>query len=378
MSRYTVLKFKLLPKPRQKRFLDNMFKEASIIWNIILIHSITDDREAKLFKTKHLNAQLKQNLVRRFCHLLRSQKKLKELGKSGKIGFKPCNVLSAWSMQPIRFKNNKVKIGKLKSLIYVRGIKQIHQLQKRNIKYKFVATQLLRRTNGYYLHVITEIDEPIQSPDSVLGIDFGIKHQLTLSNRVQLSYDNSRLLTKPLARIKRLQKALSRKTKGSRAFRRLKFLIRKTWERYNFKQISIINTIYHILRQYKLAFQKELIHKWHQSEFKSIRCKVQKTFMYKIKSKLALCTDHIEINSSKPTTKTCSRCGYIKDETPLSTRTYKCNRCNLTIDRDLNSAWNMLRCIGYTFNQINELSHIKLSESDIDMLTKHDIRISTI
>nr|WP_279432243.1 zinc ribbon domain-containing protein [Caldanaerobacter subterraneus] len=46
-----------------------------------------------------------------------------------------------------------------------------------------------------------------------------------------------------------------------------------------------------------------------------------------------------------PTTKTCSSCGNIEDLS-LSDRIYKCSRCGLEIDRDLNATINMLKMVG--------------------------------
>jgi len=43
-----------------------------------------------------------------------------------------------------------------------------------------------------------------------------------------------------------------------------------------------------------------------------------------------------------PSTKTCSACGMVKDEMPLSERTYCCGGCGLVIDRDVNAAKNLL------------------------------------
>ena len=42
-----------------------------------------------------------------------------------------------------------------------------------------------------------------------------------------------------------------------------------------------------------------------------------------------------------PISKTCSRCGHVKAELPLSERTYKCPECGLIIDRDFNAARNL-------------------------------------
>ena len=43
-----------------------------------------------------------------------------------------------------------------------------------------------------------------------------------------------------------------------------------------------------------------------------------------------------------PSSKTCSNCGNVKDKLLLSERTYHCNECGFTIDRDLNASINIL------------------------------------
>ncbi len=44
-----------------------------------------------------------------------------------------------------------------------------------------------------------------------------------------------------------------------------------------------------------------------------------------------------------PSSKTCSRCGVVRNELDLSTRTYSCEACGLVINRDLNAAINLAR-----------------------------------
>ena len=51
----------------------------------------------------------------------------------------------------------------------------------------------------------------------------------------------------------------------------------------------------------------------------------------------------------KPSSRTCSACGYKKDDLPLSDRQYHCNRCGTSIDRDVNAAINLRTlAAGYT------------------------------
>ncbi|MGL5278219.1 MAG: RNA-guided endonuclease InsQ/TnpB family protein, partial [Cetobacterium sp.] len=49
----------------------------------------------------------------------------------------------------------------------------------------------------------------------------------------------------------------------------------------------------------------------------------------------------IKIDKWFPSSKTCSFCGTIKTELPLSSRVYKCDECKLEIDRDLNASINI-------------------------------------
>ena len=50
----------------------------------------------------------------------------------------------------------------------------------------------------------------------------------------------------------------------------------------------------------------------------------------------------VKIDRFYPSSKTCSNCGCVKESLKLSERTYKCNECGFTIDRDLNASINIL------------------------------------
>ncbi|MCL5437977.1 MAG: transposase [Candidatus Thermoplasmatota archaeon] len=50
---------------------------------------------------------------------------------------------------------------------------------------------------------------------------------------------------------------------------------------------------------------------------------------------------HVVIPRFVPTTQTCSRCGN-RQEIDLNQRIYSCGKCSLVMDRDLNSAMDIL------------------------------------
>ena len=51
----------------------------------------------------------------------------------------------------------------------------------------------------------------------------------------------------------------------------------------------------------------------------------------------------IKVPTFYPSSKTCSRCGNVKEELLLSKRTYHCECCGLEIDRDYNASINILK-----------------------------------
>ena len=58
-------------------------------------------------------------------------------------------------------------------------------------------------------------------------------------------------------------------------------------------------------------------------------------------------------NKWYPSSKRCSKCGHVKSDLTLKDRIYKCNKCGLIIDRDINAAINLKQ---YAFNYINGLN----------------------
>ncbi len=65
-------------------------------------------------------------------------------------------------------------------------------------------------------------------------------------------------------------------------------------------------------------------------------------FVQMLKYKCVLAGKALVILDERDTSKTCSGCGS-KQEMPLYKRTYRCETCGLVMDRDENSAVNILR-----------------------------------
>ena len=363
MKYYCVLKYKLKPNSTQLQKLYNMFIDANNIWKNIIENSLTDPRFAKNFKSKYLGSQLKQDLFIEFKNLLKSQKELKKLNKSGLIKYKPKYTISAFSNQPIRIVGNKIHIQKI-GQIYSRGIKSnqkyLDKLKLRKIisNYKFVAFQILKRASGFYVHAIVELkdyDYKKYQKYSCTGVDLGIKDNMILSNSQRINW----YITES-RKLKQYQQKLSKidKKDDYLRFKKLVFKIRKEHEKLEFKKQHIISTLINLFKQFEIvAIQDEMIKSWQESYFGE---QIQHRFYGRIYEKLKQMPNVIVIDKSIPTTKTCSNCGNIQ-EISLDQRIYRCNACQIEIDRDLNSALNILKI---ATNQINSVFDFKINLVD--------------
>ena len=242
---------------------------------------------------------------------------------------------------------NRIKLQGLKKPVRVLGL---HQLPE---NCDIAKAELIKKPNGYYIYLTCYIDKKVEKQkqekiNKPIGIDFGIKHQLTLSNGIKINYS-----IEETRRLKRLQKKLSRQQKGSRNYQKTKHKIQKEHQKIYNRRKDIKNKILSLLKRYEyVLIQEEQIKNWHRGLF---RKQIQNTGIggqiYDLSDPkgavISMLKQNIEtlipVDRYEATTKVCSRCGNRKEDIKLSDRTYKCEKCGLVIDRDLNSAINILK-----------------------------------
>ena len=242
--------------------------------------------------------------------------------------------------------NKQIKLPKLKWL-KIRGYRNID-----NINGKIKSVTISKESNGkYYVSVLYEMYDKVPSIKSrtIVGIDLGIKELLTLSDGTV--YDNNKYIYKYTKRIKRKQRELSRKEKGSKNYYKCKkelailhSKLANARKFYTHKITKDITDEYDIITCEKLK-TKEMIIKGKDNKL-SIKIndatfsEIIRQFQYKSKHKGK---EFYQINTYYPSSQICSRCNNqdrrYKD---LTRREYKCTKCNQEIDRDLNASINIM------------------------------------
>lgn len=242
--------------------------------------------------------------------------------------------------------NRQIKLPKLK-WVKIRGYRNTN-----NINGKIKNATISREPNGkYYVSILYEMYDkvPIIKPRTIVGIDLGIKKLLTLSDGTV--YDNNKYIDKYTKRIKRKQRELSRKEKGSKNYYKCKkelailhSKLANARKFYTHKITKDITDEYDIITCEQLK-TKEMIIKGKDNKLSSkindaTFSEIIRQFQYKARYKGKF---FYQINTYYPSSQICSRCStQDKRYKDLTRREYKCLKCNQEIDRDLNASINIM------------------------------------
>ena len=367
LKRCRTINLKIQKNKLNKQQLEHLFMlfiEAKWIYNHILndIKNRANDTYVKSLKQievpyqdkveikplKFISSQMKQAIATQVKSNLIALSKLKKKGhKVGKLKFKSfvnsINLKQYKITHRIDFKSNKISIQGIKKNIKVNGLNQIKEFASKFPDLEIANAKLLKINDDYYLN-LTIYHTDIEKKNETIGIDMGIKEQITLSNGVGFSYN-----IKESKQLKKLQRRLSKKKgskksdKKSNNFYKTLSKLKKEYKKVSNKRTNISNHIFGLIESYKfISMQDEMIKSWHQH--KIFGKKIQYSGLGAIKSRIKNLESHrINILSkSLPTTKGCSNCGSIKNMT-LNDRVYICPECNIKIPRDLNSTFNMIK-----------------------------------
>ena len=210
------------------------------------------------------------------------------------------------------------------------------------------ATVSKTPTNRYFISILVEtgINAPKLKPiteKNAVGIDLGIKHFAILSDGRKI--DNPKNLIKTQRKLRIAQRSLERKQKGSNSREKQKLVVAKIYEKVTnqrkdfqhklsteivnrYDSICIENlNIEGMIKNHKLA--KHIADVSWSSFETMLRYKAE----WNGKNLL-------QIGRFEPSSKMCS-CGKINNELKLSERTWTCNHCNTTHDRDILAANNI-------------------------------------
>lgn len=331
-----------------KYYLNRLFLEAKWYENSVIqnIPSNLNDSYAKSkvinikyldsYEARHLfllSSQMKQSINDKIKSNLQTLSKLKKNHKKvGKLKFRK-SVHSIDLKQfgrTYKIINNKLLLQSFPNILPLIGIEQLDSLKD----VELANAKLIRQTDGYYLKVTT-YSQKQELINQIIGIDMGIKEQITLSNGISFKYK-----VPETKKLKKLQRRLSKKKVKSKNFYKCLDKVKKEYKKISNQRDNINNHIYGYLKQFKtICMQDEMIKSWHK--IRLFGKTIQYSGIGKLKAKLKNLDTSCVLDKSVPTTKTCIYCGYTY-KISLKEREYHCPQCQKKYDRDIGSAINMI------------------------------------
>ena len=348
--------FRVYPTPEQELYLAKCFGCSRFVYNHFL--RVTTDAYAESKKhlrygdTAKLLTYLKKDEQYSWLSKVNSQslqQTLKDLESAfvrffKKLGNFPvfkkkCNrqsfrVPQHWSITP----DGMLKLPKMQP------IKMVQNREMAGVPTSVTVSKT--PTGKYYASVLVEYESK-EAPlnGGKIGADLGLKYFLITSDGNK--YPNPRFYKRALKRLKRLQRSLSGKVKGSNNRNKQRRIVAKAHEKVANQRLDM---------QHKLSLQltcenqvvavedlhiKGMVKNHKLAQAISDAAWGQFLTMLEYKGKLYGCEIRL-LDRFFPSSKRCSKCGHIHENLTLKIREWTCPECGTHHDRDVNAATNIL------------------------------------
>jgi putative transposase len=209
-----------------------------------------------------------------------------------------------------------------------------------------LSASVSERAGGWFvsIQVEMEIADPNVTYQPVVGVDLGILALATVSDGTRI--ENPHALKRDLGKIKRLQRVVSRRQKGSANREKAVRQLARAHLRVANVRKNALHQVTSRLARTKSAVVLEDLHVSGMVKNHHLAQAIADVGFYEFRRQMVYkCQWYgcqvILADPFYPSSKRCLQCGHIKVEMDLSERVYLCDHCGLMIDRDLNAAINL-------------------------------------
>ena len=356
-------KYRLYPNKEQIRKFEQILNTCRHLYN----NALTQRKEyyqekgkglSRIKQQKLLKERKKEDICLKAVHsqvlqdvLFRVEKafalffvrlKVKD-GKAGYPRYKSYNRYDSftYSQQPgFKFTDKGLKLSKI-------GIVKIklHRPTQGEVK----TCTIKREIDRWYACFSCQVNFPIKPiPQRAIGIDMGITHYAYLSNGKTV--DNPRHLTLSEEKLKTVQRKLSKRQRGSKNRNKQRIKVAKVHRRIKDQRGDFLHKLSRrIVNNFSfIAVENLAITNMVKNHYlaKSIADASWGQFLSYLAYKVEETGSKVVRVNPKGTSQICSQCDNLVPKS-LSVRVHKCPYCGIKLDRDYNSALNILhRAIG--------------------------------
>ncbi|MBP3896907.1 MAG: IS200/IS605 family element transposase accessory protein TnpB [Mogibacterium sp.] len=359
MQRIRGYKYRAYPNRKQKEFFEQTFGCCHFVYNYYM------EKRQRLWREWHdtlsyndISKDLSSVLKREYIWLkdadsIALQQSLRHLDRAYDKFFKKHTRYPKFKSkrykQSYRTMNINGSISIDESSITLPKAGRVKIVNTREFNGRIISATVSRTASGrYYISLQVEEEyEQLPNKGGHIGLDAGLKVLYTTSDSD--IYPNPKTLALHEKRIRRLQRSLSRKQKGSKNSEKARLKLAREHEKIS----DIRNDMQHKIT-HKLAIENQVVcvedlnvrgmmkdHRLAKSISDASWSELCRKLEYKVK-------DHggtlIKVPRTYASSQICSCCGrkdsMIKD---LGIRRWTCPSCGATHDRDVNAAKNILK-----------------------------------
>ena len=218
---------------------------------------------------------------------------------------------------------------------------------------KMVGNVTISRTAGrWYASIPVECELATTTATAAVGIDLGLTTFATLSDGAVVA--NPRYLRRAERRLSLSQRRVSRAKRGSKNRERAKARLARRHASVANKRKGFLHAVTtDVSRRYSVAAIEDLNTegmKRNRRFAKSVSDASFREFRRQLEYKMP--GRVFVVDRFFPSSKLCSDCGHAKTKLALSERSWTCQQCGVTHDRDLNAAINLVRAIHPEFTPV--------------------------
>lgn len=357
-------KFRMYPNKQQKEMFAKTFGCCRFVYNYYLDKSIIDYKSKGVSNSVYDNqkdlTQLKKQSEYSFLKEVDSQAlngSLEFLGRAysnffNKSGSYPRFKKKSHGQSYTTWVNNDAsRLAISNTYIIIPKVGRVKLKQHRDIEGTIVSGTISKTATDKYFISITckDVKQHLLSRVNIpVGIDVGIKSFAVLSDNNIV--ENPKLLDKSLRQLKKAQRKLSKKKRGSKNFEKQRIRVARKYEivtcrrkDFLYKTSTMIIKNHDFIAVEDLAI-KEMLKNSNSIMSRNISDVSWSEFIRQLEYKAQWYgRDFVKIDRYFASSQLCNVCGYknIKIKN-LSIRKWECPQCHTLHDRDMNASINIL------------------------------------
>ena len=225
----------------------------------------------------------------------------------------------------------------------------------RGFEGRILSATIRRRADRWFVSLCVERERdveqprPVWHPRDVVGVDLGLTAAAVIhdGDRTRV-IEPRRALRSNLRKLRRLERELTRKQRGSRNREKAKLRRARLYYKISCQRQDHLHQLTSSLAKTKSVIVLEDLHVRGMQRNRHLALSISDAGFGELRRQLAYKSEWygstlVFADRFFPSSKLCSGWGTIKDTLPLGERVYECDVCGLVLDRDENAAINLRR-----------------------------------